>query len=171
MSGKMMVGSHEGVYVLRFEGDVRLTVSGSFDRYLDAMFADPGFVSVLVDLTAAVAIDSTSLGVLAKLSIAVQKKYNQLPMLVCSAHDILRILHNMGFEDVFNIVSDANELRQQLAELPLANDLGEEVMRLRVIEAHETLMGLNEQNAVTFRSLVEALQAERSATVAQRHVS
>ncbi len=166
-----MVGNHEGVYVLRFEGDVRLTVSGTFDRYLEAMFADPRFVSVLVDLSAAVAIDSTSLGVLAKLSIAVQEKYQQLPMLVCKAQDILRILHNMGFEDVFNIVRDAQELRQQLAELPLANDLDEEEMRLRVIEAHETLMGLNEQNAVTFRSLVEALQAERSAMVTRRNVS
>ena len=166
-----MVGNHEGVYVLRFEGDVRLTVSGTFDRYLDAMFADPRFVSVLVDLSAAVAIDSTSLGVLAKLSIAVQKKYQQLPLLVCNAQDILRILQSMGFEDVFVIVSDAQELRQQLAELPLANDLDEEEMRLRVIEAHETLMGLNEQNAVTFRSLVEALQAESSATVSRRNVS
>jgi anti-anti-sigma factor len=171
VSGKVLVGNHEGVYVIRFEGDVRLTVSGTFDRYLDAMFADPHFVSVLVDLSAAVAIDSTSLGVLAKLSIAVQEKYQQLPMLVCKARDILRILHNMGFEDVFNIVRDAQELRQQLAELPLANDLDEEEMRLRVIEAHETLMGLNEQNAVTFRSLVEALQAECSATVTRRHVS
>ena len=166
-----MVGNHEGVYVLRFEGDVRLTVSGTFDRYLDAMFADPRFVSVLVDLSAAVAIDSTSLGVLAKLSIAVQKKYQQLPLLVCNAQDILRILQSMGFEDVFVIVSDAQALRQQLAELPLANDLDEEEMRLRVIEAHETLMGLNEQNAVTFRSLVEALQAESSATVSRRNVS
>lgn len=166
-----MVGNHEGVYVLRFEGDVRLTVSGSFDRYLDAMFADPRFVSVLVDLTDAVAIDSTSLGVLAKLSIAIQKKYNQLPMLVCSAHDILRILRNMGFEDVFIIVTDASELRHQLAELPLANDLDDEEMRLRVIEAHEILMGLNEQNAATFRSLVDALRAESSATVARRNVS
>lgn len=166
-----MVGNHEGVYVLRFEGDVRLTVSSTFDRYLEAMFADPRFASVLVDLTAAVAIDSTSLGVLAKLSIAVQEKYQQLPMLVCNDPDILRILHTMGFDDVFIIVSDAQELRQQLAELPLANDLDEEEMRLRVIEAHETLMGLNEHNAVTFRSLVEALQAERSATVSQRNVS
>ncbi len=166
-----MVGNHQGVYVLRFEGDVRLTVSGSFDRYLDAMFADPQFVSVLVDLTAAVAIDSTTLGVLAKLSIAVQKKYQHLPMLVCKARDILRILHNMGFEDVFNIVADANELRHQLAELPLANDLDEEEMRLRVIEAHETLMGLNEQNAVTFRSLVEALRAESSANAVRHNVS
>ncbi|XOV82014.1 MAG: STAS domain-containing protein [bacterium] len=171
MSGKILVGSHEGVYVLRFVGDVRVTVSGSFDRYLDAMFADPDFVSVLVDLSQAVAIDSTSLGVLAKLSIAVQEQYEQLPMMICNVPDILRILDNMGFADVFVIITDPYELQQQLAELPQSNDIDEDEMRLRVIEAHETLMSMNEHNAETFRSLVEALQAERPAAVARRNAS
>jgi len=160
VSGKIMVGSHSGVYVIRFEGDVRLAVSGSFDRYLDAMFADPEFVSVLIDLSVAVAIDSTSLGELAKLSLALQKRQQPIPLLICDAPDILRILNNMGFEDVFVIVSDRKDVRQQLAELPMSNDIAEDEMRQRVIDAHETLMSLNEQNELAFRKLVDALQAE-----------
>ena len=171
MSGRVMVGSLDGVYVLRFEGDVRLTVSGSFDRYLAAMLADPNFVSVLVALSAAVAIDSTSLGVLAKLSIAVQKRQHQVPILICDVPDILRVLNNMGFEDVFNIVAAPYDLRQQLAELPISHDIGEDEMRIRVIQAHETLMGLNEKNQLTFCSLVDALQAENAVRSLKRKVS
>ena len=98
MSGRIKVGDHDGVYVLRFEGDVRVTLSGSFDHYMERMLDDGQLEMVLVDLTDAIAIDSTSLGVLAKLSIQIQKKRNRLPTLVCHAPDILRVLHNMGFK-------------------------------------------------------------------------
>ena len=84
MSGRILVGDHAGVYVIRFEGDVRVTLCGSFDHYLDVMLQDPGFVSVLVDLSDAIAIDSTSLGVLAKLSLGVQDSKARLPTLVCN---------------------------------------------------------------------------------------
>ena len=72
VSGRILVGDHDGVYVLRFEGDVRVTLSGSFDHYMERILVDGSLDSVLVDLTDAIAIDSTSLGVLAKLSIKLQ---------------------------------------------------------------------------------------------------
>ena len=129
MSGRILVGDHDGIYVIRFEGDVRVTLCGSFDHYLDVMLADEDFVSVLVDLSDAVAIDSTSLGVLAKLSLGVQRRNNRVPTLICNAPDILRILLNMGFDDVFAIVNDDNSAEQRLAELPVSSDLSEEEMR------------------------------------------
>jgi len=160
MSGRILVGDHDGVYVIRFEGDVRVTLCGSFDHYLEVMLRDPDFVSVLVDLSDAVAIDSTSLGVLAKLSIGVKESKNRLPTLVCDAPDILRILINMGFEDVFAIVDDNYDSQQNLAELPVGTDIGEDEMRERVIEAHKVLMDMNEHNKNTFKDLVGALEAE-----------
>lgn len=163
MSGRILVGDHDGVYVIRFEGDVRVTLCGSFDHYLDVMLKDPQFVSVLVDLSDAIAIDSTSLGVIARLSIGVQQSKQRLPTLVCSAPDILRILLNMGFDDVFVIVDENFNTDQNLAELPLTSDIGEDEMRARVIAAHKVLMGMNEKNERTFRDLVSALETEGQA--------
>ena len=160
MSGRILVGDHDGIYVIRFEGDVRVTLCGSFDHYLDVMLADENFVSVLVDLSDAVAIDSTSLGVLAKLSLGVQRRNNRVPTLICNAPDILRILLNMGFDDVFAIVNEDYAAEQNLAELPVSSDLSEDEMRERVIEAHKMLMSMNAQNAETFKDLVSALEAE-----------
>lgn len=160
MSGKILVGDHDGVYVIRFEGDVRVTLCGSFDHYLDSMLSDVGFESVLVDLCDTVAIDSTSLGVLAKLSLGVQKKCHKLPTMLCVAPDILRVLRNMGFDDVFTIVDEQYNSSQGLAEIPLAADFSEDVMRKRVIDAHKVLMGLNEGNRAAFKDLVTALEAE-----------
>ncbi len=168
MSGRILVGDHDGVYVIRFEGDVRVTLCGSFDHYLEMMLEDPNFVSVLVDLSAAQAIDSTSLGVLAKLSLGVQKEKHHLPTLVCDVPDILRILLNMGFDDVFNVVDQDYAAQQNLAELPVATDLAEEEMRERVIDAHKVLMSMNEQNAATFKDLVDALEAEGQARATRK---
>lgn len=160
MSGRILVGSHDGVHIIRFSGDVRLTVSGSFDHYMEKMLSDPTYKSVLVDLSEAVAIDSTSLGVLAKLSIMVQEVKGTMPVLVCTSRDILRILNNMGFDDVFAIVDKNFESDQNLAELPVGTDLDEDELRRRVIDAHKVLMSLNENNAATFKDLVNALEAE-----------
>ena len=162
MSGKIQVGDHDGVYVLRLAGDVRVTLSGSFDHYMDRMLADGELEMVLVDLSAAVAIDSTSLGVLAKLSLQIQEKRGRLPTLVCDSPDILRVLNNMGFDDVFAIVDQHFETEQNLAELPMPNDMSEATLRERVIDAHKVLMSMNDQNANTFKDLVDALESEQS---------
>ncbi len=171
MNGRILVGDHNGVYVIRFEGDVRVTLCGSFDHYLDVMLRDSAFQSVIVDLSDAVAIDSTSLGVLAKLSIGVQASRSRVPTLVCDQPDILRILDNMGFDDVFAIVNEDFESQQNLAELPVATDMQEDEMRRRVIDAHRVLMNLNEHNRETFHDLVSALEAEDLRTADHRNVS
>lgn len=162
VSGRILVGDHDGVYVLRFEGDVRVTLSGSFDHYMERILVDGSLDSVLVDLTNAIAIDSTSLGVLAKLSIKLQKERGRLPTLVCQSADILRVLNNIGFDDVFAIVDGDFQSDQNLTELPMANDMSEDVLRGRVIEAHRVLMAMNTQNESTFKDLVDALETEKN---------
>lgn len=171
MSGRILVGDHAGVYVVRFEGDVRVTLAGSFDHYVEAMLSDPKFHSVLVDLNDAVAIDSTSLGGLAKLSIQVQNRHAKVPTLVCGSEDILRVLINMGFDDVFAIVDEDYQANRSLAELPIAHDMSEEVMRAKVIDAHKVLMSLNAANQAAFKDLVKALELESRSTTGNRGAS
>ena len=127
---------------------------------MEAILRDQKLVSVLVDLSDAIAIDSTSLGVLAKLSMAVQRERNKLPTLVCSSPDIIRILENMSFDDIFAIVDNHYAASQNLAELPMANDLDENTVRERVIDAHRVLMSLNDNNHAAFKDLVQALEAK-----------
>lgn len=157
--GQILAGQHDGVYLLRFEGDVRLTLCSAVDRFLDEMFADPQFRSVSVDLSRASGIDSTSLGLMAKLSLRAQERFGFLPTLICSEPDLLRVLNSMGFEDVFEIIAQAPRSATELGALPQL-DVSEAELRERVLEAHQVLMGLNDGNRVAFRDLVAALEAE-----------
>lgn len=159
MSGRILVGHHDGVYVILFEGDVRLTLCAAVDDYMDKMFRDPAFRSVVVDLSRTESIDSTSLGLLAKLSIQAQKRFSFRPTLVSTQRDITRILFSMGFDDVFNIVEQPLEHSEQLGELPLV-EANQEDVRQRVLDAHRVLMSMNDANRDAFHDLVATLEAE-----------
>lgn len=158
MDGRILVAHHDGVYLMKFTGDVRVTLCTTVDSFLDSMFRDVLFKSVIVDLSDAECIDSTSLGILAKLSIQAQSRFDYLPVLVSINPDITRLLKSMGFEDVFQIVEDKIENADQLGELPKINSSDEDI-RKRVIEAHRILMAMNENNRAAFHDLVETLEA------------
>ena len=77
--GKILAASHNGAYVIRFEGDVRLTLCTTIDDYFQRMYDDPAFASVWVDLCSAEGLDSTTLGLLAKLALTVKERFAVRP--------------------------------------------------------------------------------------------
>ncbi len=152
------MAEHDGVYLMKFVGDVRVTLCAAVDAFLDAMLANAAFKSVVVDLSRTSGIDSTSLGILAKLSIRTREQFGFVPTLVSTNADITRVLLTMGFDDVFRIVQQPIEHKEQFGELH-PSDCTEEDMRQRVLDAHRVLMSLNESNREAFEDLVETLEA------------
>ena len=45
-AGRILVAEHDGVYLMKFVGDVRLTLCAAVDQFLDTMLSDPKFRSV-----------------------------------------------------------------------------------------------------------------------------
>jgi len=155
--GQILVADHQGVYVIKMLGDVRLTFCVSFDQFIDSMFNDSQFASVLFDLSEAEAIDSTTLGLMAKISILGQERHGITPVVLATNPGIQRILRTMGFADIFTIVDKLDA--PLLAERALVCDnCDEQQVKARVLEAHQILMGMNAQNAEAFRNLVDMLQ-------------
>ena len=168
MVGRILVADHYGVYILKFVGDVRVTLCATVDDYLRQMFDDREFKSVLVDLSETEGIDSTSLGILAKLSIQADRRFSFVPTLVSTRPDITRILLTMGFDDVFNIIQEPLKHASQLAELPKLAVGNQRFLRERVLEAHRVLMSMNDQNREAFKDLVVALESEGGASPSPR---
>ena len=145
----------------------KATLCKAVDGFLEKMFHNHQFKSVLVDLSKTDSIDSTSLGLLAKLSIKADKLFNYRPTLLSPHPDISRILFSMGFEDVFSIVEEPLQYEEQLEELPSLKTSSEE-LRKRVLEAHRTLMAMNENNRQAFQDLVETLESESPLVIPRR---
>lgn len=158
-TGRIQVAESEGTFVLKFIGDVRLTLCAALDAYIEKIFSALSFQSIIIDLSETDNIDSTSLGLLAKLSILSQERVGLLPTLVSNHEDMNRLLQSMGFEQIFNIVTQATPTQAQLQDLP-GQMLSEERVRDRVLEAHRILMSLNEHNRTAFTDLVSTLESE-----------
>jgi len=155
--GQILVANEAGVYVIKMLGDVRLTLCMSFDDFIDGMFSDPGFCSVMFDLSEVQAIDSTTLGLMAKISILGRERKGVTPMIYSANSSIDRLLESMGFSDIFDIVHEADILAT--IDKPLAiSDLQETDVKEKVIEAHRILMELNDINRENFKDLVNILE-------------
>lgn len=157
MSGQILVANADGSYVIRLTGDVRMIHCLSFDRFIHAMFNDPHFDAVVFDLTEAEAVDSTTLGLMAKIALRGIKETSSEPVLLTESQSMLRLLDSMGFEDIF-IISGCCD-----GSMPNAQELcpetgSEDCFKEQVVEAHKILMSLNEQNHNTFKALVESLE-------------
>ena len=155
--GKIHVAECRGAYLIRLTGDVRLTCCPALESFMERMFNDRGFRSVLIDLSQAQNMDSTTLGHLAKLAIQARKKFKLTPVLFSTNDDINRIIESMGFEALFSIRKEPLVSEADLAELPMVT-CSEASMKNQVIEAHRILMGMNEGNHARFQELVNALQ-------------
>ena len=168
--GKVLYGVSAGVYVLKFIGEVRLDLCAAIDVFVDRLVHDVGLRGVIVDLSETRQIDSTSLGLLAKLSLGSREVLHELPTLICNNPEVLRFLASMGFNDVFHIVdmgdtdADMSAVRvpdiDQFGELP-ERTASEAETRRRVLAAHRALMDLNDNNRRQFSDLVRMLEAEQ----------
>jgi len=157
--GKVLFAERDGVHVLKFVGDVRVTLGPTISTFLSKLSQCKTFKSVIIDLTETDGIDSTSLGLLAKISLTTQEAFNTIPTIVSPNEDITRILESMGFDSVFVILKELITECGQLGELP-AEIVSETNLRKQVLEAHKVLMSLNERNRGEFRELVHALENE-----------
>ncbi|MFV8817627.1 STAS domain-containing protein [Haliea sp. E17] len=155
--GRFLAASHNGAYVIRLEGDVRLTLCNTIDDYFQAMFDDPDFASVWVDLEAAEGLDSTTLGLLAKLAITARDRFGFQPAIFSHDAGINRLLRSMGFLSLFELHEEPCDSPENLSEIPRVRG-SEEAVRDKIIEAHRVLMDLSEANRSRFRDLMVALE-------------
>lgn len=156
-AGKILTATHNGCYLISLAGDVRVTLCKTIDDFYDAMFHDAGLTDVTIDLSDAEGIDSTTLGLLAKLAIRAKAQLNLKPTVYSPNPGITRLLGSMGFERIFSIQTELSIQDSLLEELPIAQD-SEDACRNRVIEAHRVLMGMNEKNRAEFQPLLTALE-------------
>ncbi len=155
--GRILAASHEGAYVIRLEGDVRLTLCTTIDEYFQQMFEDPDFASVWLDLCEAEGIDSTTLGLLAKLALKVEEKFGFQPAIFSCDPGINRLLKSMGFQRLFELHEEACAGPSEIDEIPRVQG-SEDSLKEKVVEAHRILMDLSDENRARFKDLMVALE-------------
>lgn len=154
--GRILAASQEGAYVIRLSGDVRVNLCVTIEEYLQEMYADPAFKTVWLDLCDAEGVDSTTLGLLAKLSLSVQEKFGFKPVLYVSDPGILRLLRSMAMHNLFEIRKEVCGNSDDIQSLPAIQGSPDEV-KATVVEAHKVLMDLSDDNRKRFQDLMSTL--------------
>jgi anti-anti-sigma regulatory factor len=159
-TGKILAADYKHMAMLKFVGDVRVLMSSTLDAYCSGLYRRPILDAMLIDMTETRGIDSTALGLLAKMAIQLRNRFNVIPTIVSTNPDVTRTLKSMSFDLIFKIVDrppakvqppdSYNELQQKKES--------EDTVREKVIDAHLTLMTLSEENRLEFQDLVQALK-------------
>lgn len=155
---KILFAEHDGSHVLKFTGDIRFNLAPTLTGFVQQI-GSRSEKSIVLDLTETTCMDSTSFGLLAKISLASQSILNVQPTLVTTNPDITRVVRSMGFDQIFVIIDQVMHTCDGALELP-THVMSEELLREQILDAHRTLMDLNEHNEACFCDLVDALEAE-----------
>jgi anti-anti-sigma factor len=158
--GKVLHASEGGVHVLRFVGDIRYPLAPSLNRFVEELFAKSAPSGFVVDLTETAVIDSTSLGVLARIANRMRECGGPRVTIVSNRQDVNELLASMGFYEVFDIVGEARTALADEATIP-GREMDQAELGRTVIETHRALMALSASNRELFRDLVDAVEREQ----------
>lgn len=162
--GRVTHAESEGVHVLRYFGRVNYVLAPAIKQFADDLVNQGDVRGWVFDLTHAELLDSTNLGLLARLAVRSGAADPARSVIVSPSDDLNSVLRSMSFDQLFDIVTVAppDESMQAGGEDisgPAASrrELGE-----TMLDAHRALMALSDSGRLEFEQVVAALEAELS---------
>ncbi len=163
--GKILVACRHGWLVLKFMGQIRFTMGGesrptaALDRFLEDRFRAADFEHVVIDLSETESMDSTNLGLLAKVAVHAREHGGERPLMIAGTGDLRRLLDSVGFDCVFEIVDAREAQDRQLADVR-GNTGTARSDRDMILEAHQVLASLTPENSEAFSDVIRLMQQE-----------
>ncbi|MAD58247.1 MAG: anti-anti-sigma factor [Porticoccus sp.] len=157
--GRILVSQKKSSYFIRLEGDVRVVLSASLNDYMNIIFKSKDISKIIIDMIETKGVDSTTLGLLAKLAIYSNENFKIRPIVFCPDESLHETLLVMGLDDVFEIVSQKKselENYEELKSKPTKNV----IIKKHVLEAHKLLSSISMKNKEEFLDLIAALERE-----------
>lgn len=153
-------------YGVSLLGEVRLDQCDYLDSLLDKLYQKSQSFSIVIDVTQAQLLDSTSLGLLARLAIAIRdnRPSSSRPLLLGPTSDIQHTFNTMGISNLFTSVGidKADSVLEDLEIDQVIEDgtkctCEEKEVQGHILSAHQTLAALNEANNEKFSPLIKQI--------------
>jgi anti-anti-sigma regulatory factor len=160
--GRVTYAYEAGWNVLRYFGRVDYTMAPAIERFVDALGHDVPH-PFLFDLSGARLLDSTNLGLMARVVERSRTDGASRSAILSPPDDIDDVIRSMGFEHIADITSvtpfaTPAEAAEQEVVTDEAASQGE--MLRTMLEAHRALTGLDDQHCAQWRDVVTMLEAE-----------
>lgn len=144
-------------WFIRLVGEIRYPAGNELQTLTSRLHNARNIRHIVVDLNQTTYIDSTNLGLLARLAQSLIKLRGNRLTLLSQNDDINVFLNSMGFSHVAVIIHNACTRIQELEQMPDI-PIPEKEQVSTLLEAHQTLMDLDKRNQSRFRDVVEALK-------------
>lgn len=159
--GRIEYASLDGTHIFKIIGEVRAQACISLDNLLNKFEQNTQIVGAIVDLTETTFIDSTVLGILAKLGLKLKQQHKIQAVMLSTNPDITILANSMGLNQVFVILNYCGD-SQVCTKTLVAENINHADMLNTVLDAHRSLMQLNAANQNMFEPLVKQLQKQQA---------
>jgi len=157
MEGSILSTRLNSIEYIRFVGIIRYSQCAGLEAHIEQLFNKNDFTEIAIDLEHAEMLDSTALGLLARISIEYKKLSDKKPVIFLHKGELAHILKRVCFDQVFNIVAKSNgEHDMNFVELASVSKNEEEVLEC-VLEAHRDLAEISESNRHYFTDITQAI--------------
>lgn len=154
-------GRTDRLSVLDLEGEVRYLVARPLRAFIDEIVAHDGNDTLVIDLRDLELIDSTGLGLVARLGRRMLEAHGRRAIIVAPRSDVATVLRAAAFDVVFDMLDHPPfELDVPLAPIPLDEPFDKDEGGLVILEAHRDLARMDERNRAAFGPVIEALAAQ-----------
>jgi anti-anti-sigma factor len=167
--GHVTHAEKQGVHILRYFGKVNFILAPGIQRFVDHLIDDGSISGMVFDLTCAQSLDSTNLGLMARVNERLLGAGAANSVIISGNEDIDVVLRSMGFDQTFDMVPSggpkAGDLSVAVApelsadsiktDAPSANDL-----RQTMLEAHRALVRLSDAGRLEFEPVVQCLERD-----------
>lgn len=159
--GDVLFSIHSKQYFIIIKGELRYSQGNSFYNFIKNMLLDEeNNGNTLIDLRECTFLDSTNLGLIAKIANHAIKNNKPKPVILSVNKEINALLESLGFNSVFYITSenfssqDDDGVSIEKAELDVTN------MSKMILDAHKELTMLNDKNKDIFKDVVNLFAKE-----------
>ena len=145
---------------LKLAGTIRYPLSQRLNLAVGRMFARATAKEVVVDLQEVEFIDSTCLGLLARVATRCLELGCELPVIVSTQPEVNRLLRSMGFDHVFVLIADLAAPTAGLADAAELAGVCRRPDPQVVLDAHRALCEINANNRLLFQNVIEQLESD-----------
>ena len=159
-SGHVTHAQKEGFHVLRYFGRVDYMLATSINRFADRIIQKGGVGGLIFDLTEAENLDSTNLGLLARIAERVRTAGGGRSVIVSTSDNINCVLRSMSFDQIFEIVTDPTDFSTVEDDEIEAEPQSQEELLNTMLDAHRTLVSMSDADRLQFQDVVACLESE-----------
>jgi anti-anti-sigma factor len=157
-TGSFLVGISQKTLMIALGGEITMKNVSPLKEFIRHLELEQ-YTTIIINLQHTRYLDSTSFGVIASLAVQFYKKYNRKIWLINLSVDIQEQVIQFGFLQIAEIQSLDGIDMDQLKLMPLEG--GHEIIDGRdILEAHRSLIELNQKNKEIFQRVIELLSGE-----------